>query len=259
MSCFCGFTGALCDTLLDGIADVDEVLNGTCFAGDCRAVDGSAVCSCDDGYRDDLCDRGAVALDWNYAVAIGLPVVVLGLAVWFAVTRVNSTVFEGVPQSAVTDSPWSWCGPKTIFAYRASVALFWMSLSINQLANRGFLIYKAFTIWTSTLLLTMLLLGTYLSFKSIRDPQEPGAGLTKAGKVYWTMQTVIVTHSMLIATVVWVVLLPASAAVGNEGNALNFDRYVFWQPLFDWRNGGLTNSLALQLLSAWCEHHRRRS
>lgn len=228
-TCACGFAGALCEELLEGLASATDALDAGCVNGECRVVKAEAICRCDSGWRDDLCDRFAEPLEWNWAVGILLPLGLIFACGYYARARLGPT-FESVKPSDLVTSPFSWATPKVILGYRVFIFLFWSAIAISQYANKGVIILVAFTIMNSNLLWVYFGVGSYLSFKALRAG-PPAAGeeerpLNLLERSFWVAQQVELVTALLIAAVVWFILLPAVVAQGDDTeNVVNFNSF----------------------------------
>jgi len=218
----------MCTDLAIGVESLEDVLNGTCANGECVVVDGSPLCRCDFGWRDEFCDREAKNLKWNYLFAIGLPIVILAALVFYAKKRTGET-FTNVPARFVTQSPWGSVSTTVLFYYRSAVFIGWLGLHISQLQSRVGFIYRTFTVISSTLFMVTFLLGALLSLKALdRQPEgnmsDPG---NLAYRVFWVAEEVLISATVLICLVVWLILLPALSANGQPEVVVNL--YSFFQ------------------------------
>lgn len=251
--CPCGRTGDNCEDFEDG---VEIAMNETCFVAgfdECFVFEGEAFCVCDCGHEGDFCNELIEPMNINYLVGFGIALIATVVFTRKLIKDYKKKIsFEkeggliseyNWPSEIFTASSFPVISPLAIFLFRLAMVILWIGVTINGLERAGLIIFFAFTYHNWTLFGLTFSLGTYLSFKKLRQNSNNSDSPNKKSSLetlYLILLEIALPSSLLIALVVWAILLPGAQSVGNEEEVLNFNSYV--------THGGNTFLLTIEMI-----------
>eukprot|EP00924_Labyrinthula_sp_SR-Ha-C_P004350 maker-scaffold_3-snap-gene-21.7-mRNA-1 protein AED:0.24 eAED:0.24 QI:47/1/1/1/1/1/2/128/368 len=230
--CACGLTGIDCDILENGLESLDQAMSELCEASGflkcaiSSTFGASCVCSC--GFRGEFCEDEKSITNYNYAVGILLPVIMVLFTE--ALRRWTSKLKYGTNFSELSTT-WM-CFPLSfLLASRVSSGMFCFFLIFFLLREDSFFFYGELSGWNLLVALFSFIVGSFLSLKQTFPDIKPSYMTTLSidddspaflYKIYPRFLSILTSSSVVSSILIWYLRYEELKKIGQEDHLFKF-------------------------------------